>query len=108
MRNIFHAEGVHGLGAARIDAAVTGGTRDWSVDRRDPGGRRLRRFHLRAPKPDEVGVTMQVLKTQDGKAFRQALDVTNTAKLNAWIYASAEALGGLDIVDVGLSVYRLR
>jgi 3-oxoacyl-[acyl-carrier protein] reductase len=52
---------------------------------------------------EEVGATIDALQTKGVRAFGQALDVADKAALEGWVAASAEALGGLDLVVANVS-----
>lgn len=47
------------------------------------------------------------LKNKGVKAFGQAIDVADKAQLEGWVEASAEALGGIDIVIANVSALAL-
>lgn len=47
---------------------------------------------------DGVAATVDVLKAKGVTAFGKAVDVADAVALNEWVEASAEALGGIDIV----------
>lgn len=51
----------------------------------------------------EVDEAVKTLSAGGGKAFGQALDVSDAAALKAWVEASASALGGIDIVVANVS-----
>lgn len=51
----------------------------------------------------EVDATVAVLKSKGVMALGRALDVGDKAALETWVKASAEALGGLDIVVANVS-----
>jgi 3-oxoacyl-[acyl-carrier protein] reductase len=86
------------LGLKGLRALVTGGSK--GIGRRcadlfaDEGA------HVSICARDAAGVEAAVsaLKAKGVTAFGQALDVADKAALEAWVAASAEALGGIDIV----------
>jgi 3-oxoacyl-[acyl-carrier protein] reductase len=86
------------LGLKGLRALVTGGTK--GIGRRcadilvDEGA------HVSVCARDAAGVDAAVtaLRAKGVTAFGQALDVADKAALEAWVAASAEALGGIDIV----------
>ncbi len=51
----------------------------------------------------EVDEAVKALSSGGGKAFGQALDVSDASALKAWVEASASALGGIDIVVANVS-----
>ena len=52
---------------------------------------------------EDVEAAVQGLRGRGVNAFGQALDVADTPALGSWVRASAEALGGLDIVVPNVS-----
>ncbi len=56
-----------------------------------------------ARKEDEVKAAVEALQKKGVKAFGQAVDVGKGDQLKAWIKASAEALGGVDILISNVS-----
>lgn len=50
-----------------------------------------------------VEATVAALQAKGVTAFGRAVDVADAAALNAWVEASAEALGGIDIVVANVS-----
>ena len=51
----------------------------------------------------EVAATVEVLRAKGVAAFGAPVDVAKKAELEAWVAASAEALGGIDIVIANVS-----
>jgi 3-oxoacyl-[acyl-carrier protein] reductase len=86
------------LGLNGLRALVTGGTK--GIGRRcaeafaDEGAH----ISICARTPEAVDTTVAALAAKGVMAFGQALDVADKAALEAWVTASAEALGGIDIV----------
>lgn len=52
---------------------------------------------------DEVAATVEGLKAKGVTAYGEAVDVGDKAALEAWVEASAKALGGIDIVIPNVS-----
>jgi len=52
---------------------------------------------------EEVAATVAALQAKGVTAFGQAVDVADKAALEAWVAASAAALGGIDIVVANVS-----
>ena len=86
------------LGLKGLRALVTGGTK--GIGRRcadifaDEGAH----VAICARTAEAVDATVAALAGKGVTAFGQALDVADKAALEAWVAASAEALGGIDIV----------
>ncbi|MFM8940703.1 MAG: SDR family NAD(P)-dependent oxidoreductase, partial [Phenylobacterium sp.] len=51
-----------------------------------------------ARKADEVAATVSALQAKGVKAFGQVVDIADGTALQAFVRASAEALGGLDLL----------
>ena len=91
------------LGLKGLRALVTGGSK--GIGRRcadvlaDEGAH----VSICARTAEEVTATVAGLKAKGVTAFGQAVDVTNKEQLEGWVAASAEALGGIDIVVANVS-----
>ena len=91
------------LGLKGLKAIVSGGSK--GIGRRcadifaDEGAN----VAICARNADEVEATVAALRAKGVSAFGQALDVADKAALEAWVGASAQALGGLDIVVANVS-----
>jgi 3-oxoacyl-[acyl-carrier protein] reductase len=91
------------LGLKGLKAVVTGGSK--GIGRRcaeifaDEGAS----VAICARTPGEVDEAVAALRAKGVTAFGQALDVADKAALEAWVAASAAALGGIDMVVANVS-----
>lgn len=91
------------LGLKGLNALVTGGSK--GIGRRcadifaDEGAN----VSVCARDADEVAETVTGLKAKGVNGFGRAADVSDKAALEGWVAASAEALGGLDILVANVS-----
>jgi NAD(P)-dependent dehydrogenase (short-subunit alcohol dehydrogenase family) len=86
------------LGLKGLRSLVTGGTK--GIGRRCADLLADEGANVSVCARDAAGVeaTVGALRDRGVTAFGQALDVSDKAALEAWVAASAEALGGIDIV----------
>lgn len=86
------------LGLKGLRALVTGGSK--GIGRRCADIFAAEGAHVAvcARNADEVGATVASLQAQGVTAYGAAVDVADKAALEAWVAASAAALGGIDIV----------
>ena len=91
------------LGLKGLNAIVTGGTK--GIGRRAAGifAAEGANVSVCARNAAEIEQTVASLKTAGVTAFGRAIDVGNKAALEGWVEASAEALGGIDIVVANVS-----
>lgn len=91
------------LGLKGLRALVTGGSR--GIGRACAGLLAEEGADVAVCARDAAGVeaTRKALAAQGVKAFGQAVDVADKAALKAWVQASAEALGAIDIVLANVS-----
>ena len=91
------------LGLKGLNALVTGGSK--GIGRRcadifaDEGAN----VSVCARNAGEVTDAVAGLTAKGVKGFGQAVDVSDKAALEAWVAASAQALGGLDILVANVS-----
>jgi 3-oxoacyl-[acyl-carrier protein] reductase len=86
------------LGLKGLRALVTGGTKGIGRRCADLLANEGAHVSICARTPEAVDATVAALAAKGVTAFGQALDVADKAALEAWVAASAEALGGIDIV----------
>ncbi|MCA3716349.1 SDR family NAD(P)-dependent oxidoreductase [Phenylobacterium sp.] len=86
------------LGLKGKTAIVTGATRGIGRAIADLFAEEGVNVAICARKPDEVAAAVADLQARGGKAFGQAVDIADGAALQAFVKASAEALGGVDIL----------
>jgi 3-oxoacyl-[acyl-carrier protein] reductase len=86
------------LGLKGLRALVTGGSK--GIGRRTAETFAAEGAHVAICARDAEGVdaTVAALAAKGATAFGQAIDVADKAALEAWVAASAAALGGIDIV----------
>jgi 3-oxoacyl-[acyl-carrier protein] reductase len=91
------------LGLKGLRAIVTGGSK--GIGRRCADALAAEGAHVTicARNGQEVDEAVASIKAQGVTAFGQALDVADKAALEGWIKASADALGGIDIVVANVS-----
>ncbi|WP_439814639.1 SDR family NAD(P)-dependent oxidoreductase [Zavarzinia sp. CC-PAN008] len=91
------------LGLKGLRAAVTGGTRGIGRAIVETLAAEGCSVALCARKGDEVEATVAALKARGATATGQAVDVADAAALKRWVDASAQELGGLDILVANVS-----
>jgi 3-oxoacyl-[acyl-carrier protein] reductase len=91
------------LGLKGLRALVTGGSK--GIGRRCADILATEGAHVSicARNGAEVEETVTALRAQGVTAFGQAVDVADKGALEAWVAASAKALGGIDIVVANVS-----
>lgn len=91
------------LGLKGLRAIVTGGSKGIGRRVADLLAAEGCAVSICARNADEVKATVAALQQQGVTAFGQAVDVADKASLEGWVAASAEALGGIDIVVANVS-----
>jgi 3-oxoacyl-[acyl-carrier protein] reductase len=91
------------LGLKGLRAIVTGGTKGIGRRCADLFAEEGAHVSVCARNEAEVAETVAALKGRGVTAFGQAVDVADKAALEAWVAASAKALGGIDIVVANVS-----
>ena len=91
------------LGLKGLNVLVTGGTKGIGRRAADMFADEGANVSVCARDKDTVASTVASLKGKGVKAFGQAIDVGNKAALESWVKASAEALGGVDILVANVS-----
>lgn len=91
------------LGLKGLNAIVTGGTKGIGRRAADIFADEGANVAICARNQAEVDETVASLKAKGVKAFGRAVDVADKAALEDWVKASAEALGGIDIVVANVS-----
>ncbi len=91
------------LGLKGLNALVTGGTKGIGRRAADIFAAEGANVSVCARNEAEIAETVASLKTMGVKAFGQAINVGDKAALEGWVKASADALGGIDIVVPNVS-----
>lgn len=91
------------LGLKGLNALVTGGTKGIGRRAADMFAAEGANVSICARNEAEIAETVASLKKQGVKAFGQAINVGDKAALEDWVKASADALGGIDIVVPNVS-----
>jgi 3-oxoacyl-[acyl-carrier protein] reductase len=91
------------LGLKGLKAIVTGGSKGIGRRCADIFADEGTHVAICARNGAEVAETVEALRAKGVTAFGQALDVSDKAALEAWVAASAQALGGVDIVVANVS-----
>jgi 3-oxoacyl-[acyl-carrier protein] reductase len=91
------------LGLKGLRAIVTGGSRGIGRRTADTLAAEGCGVAICARNSDEVGSALAALQKAGVPAFGQPVDVADKAALEGWVAASAEALGGIDIVVANVS-----
>ena len=91
------------LGLKGLNVLVTGGTKGIGRRAADMFADEGANVSVCARDKDTVASTVAALKGKGVKAFGQAIDVGNKAALEGWVQASADALGGVDILVANVS-----
>ena len=91
------------LGLKGLNVLITGGTKGIGRRAADIFAAEGANVSVCARNADEIDKTVASLKQAGVKAFGQAIDVGDKAALEAWVGASAKALGGIDIVVANVS-----
>jgi 3-oxoacyl-[acyl-carrier protein] reductase len=91
------------LGLKGLRALVTGGSKGIGRRCADIFAAEGAHVSICARNGGEVEETVAALRGQGVTAFGQAVDVADKAALEAWVAASAKALGGIDIVVANVS-----
>jgi 3-oxoacyl-[acyl-carrier protein] reductase len=91
------------LGLKGLNVLVTGGTKGIGRRAADMFADEGANVSVCARDEGTVNSTVAALKGKGVKSFGQAIDVGNKAALEGWVNASAEALGGVDILVANVS-----
>lgn len=91
------------LGLKGLRAIVTGGSKGIGRRCADILAAEGAAVAICARNSEEVAETVKSLQARGVVAYGEALDVSDKAALEAWVQASAAALGGIDIVVANVS-----
>lgn len=91
------------LGLKGLNALVTGGTKGIGRRAADIFAQEGANVAVCARNKGEVDEAAAALGKNGVKSFGQAVDVSDKGQLEAWIAASAKALGGIDILIANVS-----
>jgi 3-oxoacyl-[acyl-carrier protein] reductase len=91
------------LGLKGLNALVTGGTKGIGRRASDILADEGANVAICARNAGEVDEAVAALGKKGIRSFGQAIDVGNKAQLESWIAASADALGGIDILVANVS-----
>jgi NAD(P)-dependent dehydrogenase (short-subunit alcohol dehydrogenase family) len=91
------------LGLKGLNAIITGGSKGIGRRAAEIFAEEGANLSICARNAKEVADAAEALRTKKVKAFGTALDVSDRAKLEAWVAESAKQLGGIDIVIANVS-----
>jgi 3-oxoacyl-[acyl-carrier protein] reductase len=91
------------LGLKGLNAIVTGGTKGIGLRAADAFADEGANVSICARSAGDVSDTVAKLAKAGVKSFGQAIDVSDKASLEGWVDASANELGGIDIVVANVS-----